>query len=106
MAQGKEHKSCSKELWIDLIWFLGSTSFNFAVLPVNSCNHIKEWDEKRQFQNAFKEVDDLGIKNPLKIEDMMSVGKWNNLWVFGAYYFQDNYSQSCRQKKYCKKVGW
>lgn len=43
MAQGKEHKSWSKELWIDLIWFLGSVSFNFAVLlPVNSCNNIKE----------------------------------------------------------------
>lgn len=43
MAQGREHKSWSKELWIDLIWCLGSASLNFAVLlPVNSCNNIKE----------------------------------------------------------------
>lgn len=43
MAQGREHNSWSKELWIDLIWFLGSVSFNFALLlPVNSCNNIKE----------------------------------------------------------------
>lgn len=40
---GREHNSWSKELWIDLIWFLGSVSFNFALLlPVNSCNNIKE----------------------------------------------------------------